>query len=258
VDLAPSKKTSIDPLGPERERTQILVIGDTHIGRRKHPGTGEKINAIDAFETAVEYGIERGVSCVVHVGDIFHESATPLHVMMAETRIFQPLEDAGIPFFYIDGNHTSDAADDVLRDSTDGAITKLNAQGTRLTDAVRLFGLDHDPTGTIPERDLAFPVSIEEPVSILFLHQTLSQLTQNDTSSVDLDAVFDSFNGTFDMVLSGHHHDARISRYRGRPVIYTGASERMSTNNDATDRVAWLLRINGEAVDFERYDIPSS
>lgn len=256
VDLAPSKKTRVNSLGPERETTQILVIGDSHIGRRNHPGTGEKIDAIGAFGTAVEYGVQQNVACVVHVGDIFHESATSLQVSMAKNQVFQPLEDAGIPFFYIDGNHTSEAADELLRDSTNGAITKLNPGGTHLTDEVRLFGLDHYTTGNIPKQDLAFPSLVREPVSILFLHQTLSQLSGTSIHSVDLDTILNQFNDSFDLILSGHHHDGSISRYRDRPIIYTGASERMSTNTNATDRVAWLLSIDGESVSVERYNIP--
>jgi hypothetical protein len=55
---------------------------------------------------------------------------------------------------------------------------------------------------------------------------------------------------------TGHHHDATRQEYNGVPLLYTGAAEHMSTNENPIDRVVWLVQIQNESVSIDRYDIP--
>ncbi len=256
LELAPSKRTRIEPLGSANEYTRILVIGDTHVGRTKHPRTGETINPIDAFSTAVEYGIERRVDAVVHVGDIFHDTATPVQAKLVDLTVFAPLAEADIPFYYVRGNHSASAGDEVLEDRDGPLVFNLDTHGVSVGPGIRLFGIDHYAEGNIPWSRLTFPDSIRESVRILVLHQTLEQISGRGPKSVDLSQVQRRFGNQFDFVVSGHHHDATRIDWESIGVMYTGASERMSTNNDPVDRVAWLLTIESGSVTCEQYDIP--
>ena len=38
--------------------------------------------------------------------------------------------------------------------------------------------------------------------------------------------------------------------------MYAGAAERMSTNKNPTDRLAWLLTVTGGSISYEQYEIP--
>ncbi len=256
VELAPSKKTRVEHLGIREQVTKILVIGDTHVGRRKHPGTGEKIEPINPFRTAVEHGIDLRVDAVAHVGDIFHDSATSSDTAQVDTQVFAPLREERIPFYYVTGNHGSAPSEDLLARKADDGVVNLGTSGIAVGPEVRLFGINHYQMGNIDWHDIQFPDTVDEAVSILLLHQTLEQLSEAKKESVDLERTQKRASNRFDLVLCGHHHDATSRELNGTRVMYTGATEKMSTNFDPVDRVAWIVRIENGLVSYERYDIP--
>ncbi|AZH26015.1 metallophosphoesterase family protein [Haloplanus aerogenes] len=254
VALEPSKRTRVESLGPSEDHTSLLVVGDTHVGRTNHPKMEARIDPVEAFATAVDYGIECGVDAVVHVGDIFHESASEGEATAVDQRVFALLEDASIPFYYVRGNHTAEQGEGVLTKRP--LVSNLDTGGERIGSDVRVFGIDHAEEGELPWKRLSFPSRVSEPISILVVHQTLRQLSGPTAKSVDLDRIQRRFGGQFDLVVSGHHHDATMETRSGTTVMYTGAAERMSKNQDSTDRVAWLVTSAGSSVAIERYDIP--
>lgn len=256
IELAPSKRTRIEPLGPDEASTTLLVVGDSHFGRREHPKTGEPIDPIEAVSTATRFAITQEVDAVVHTGDIFHDTATPVTAYYAEKEIFEPLAEREIPFYYVQGNHRAEAGDTLLANRAGEMVSQLDTAGSVVNNAVRLFGIKHHADGNIPVNTLGFPSSVKEPVSILVLHQTLDYLSGQSVQSVDLGNILRQYVPGFDAVVSGHHHDAMISDRDGVTVMYAGASERMSTNSQPVDRVAWLLTIADGTVACERYDIP--
>ena len=256
LELAPSKKTLIEPLDTTVEPTRLLVLGDTHIGRTRHPKTEVPINPVGAFATAVEHGIDQDVDAVVHTGDIFHDSATTVQTILAKQTIFEPLAEADIPFYYVRGNHGSEPSRKLLTDLEDDMFSTLDTSGVAVNRKVRLFGIDHHSGGRLPWNELRFPRSITEPVAILVLHQTLKQLSGRGTDRVDLDDLQQRCGGDFDFVFSGHHHDADETSWNGIPVRYTGAAERMSKKSEPIDRVAWILSVEDRGGSIERYDIP--
>lgn len=165
-----------------------------------------------------------------------------------------PLREAGIPFYYVKGNHGFEDGDQ-LPDELE-VVMNLDTEGETVSDDVRIFGIDHYPGGHIPWEALSFPSSVPEPVSILVLHQTLEQLTGTGNDCVDVGRFQQQFNGQFDLIVSGHHHDAVVQEWNGVPVMYTGAAERMSKNKDPTDRIVWLLTVNHGKFSYEQYQIP--
>nr|WP_272494455.1 metallophosphoesterase [Natronomonas aquatica] len=240
----------------QSRKVQLLVVGDTHIGRTTHPRTGVSINRLNAFATAVEYGIKQDVDAVAHVGDLFHESATPSQAALVQKKIFAELADADIPFYYVRGNHATQSSDELFSMVNTDYLNQLNTTGVAIGSTVRLFGINHSPGGNLPWSEFAFPYMISEPVSILILHQTLQQLSGAGPMSVDLDRIFQQFGGQFDAVFSGHHHDATRQDYNGVPLLYTGAAEHMSKNENPVDRIAWMVQVENESVSIDRYDIP--
>ena len=254
VDLAPSKQTTIEPLGTRTDDTSILIVGDTHIGRTEHPDTGTKIDPIEAFRQAIDYGLTQNVAAVIHVGDIYHESATTSQIATVDDCIFEPLEDAGVPFYFVRGNHLTDKSYRQL--SGRRLVTNLDTTGVAVDSSIRVFGINHDSGGDIPLASLPVPASVNEPLSILVLHQTLRQLSGPGKQHVDLRDIEGHPGSQFDCVISGHHHDAKREDWNGSPILYTGASEEMSTNPEPTDRVGWLVTITDQSAAIERYDIP--
>jgi DNA repair exonuclease SbcCD nuclease subunit len=256
VQLSPSKRTVIEPLGSVRQSTQVLVIGDTHIGREEHPKTKEEIDPLGALTAATEFSIDQELDAVVHTGDIFHDNATQLQSLLTQIQVFEPLDDAGIPFYYVCGNHESDSGNKILNELEGTVVFNLSTTGTEIGTNLRLFGIDHYSRGNLPWVDLTFSKADSGEASILVLHQTLQQLSGGGTKSVDIARIQQRFNGAFDFVISGHHHDAITDTWNGIPVMYAGAAERMSTNKNPTDRVAWLLTVTDGSISYEQYEIP--
>lgn len=256
LDLTPSKKTEIKPLGPVHQSAEILFVGDTHIGRNEHPRTGEEIDPLGALISAVKHGLDHGVDAVVHAGDIFHETATARHSELVNQNVLVPLRNTEVPFYYVTGNHTSPTGQELLNEQSCKHVVNLDTSGTQVGEDVRVFGLDHFPEGEVVWSKVQFPGKINESVSILVLHQTLDQLSGSSSRSVDLRRIQQRAPEQFDVVVAGHHHDAIRSTWNESQVMYTGAAERMSTKDDPVDRVAWLLRRTEGTVSCERFDIP--
>lgn len=254
--LAPSKKTSVESLGPGDDTTQLLVFGDTHVGREVHPGSGEPIEPIDPFSTVVEYAIGREVDAIIHTGDIFHDSATKEHAKEAARDVFVPLETKEVPFYYVEGNHGSDVSKKHLKEKTGDMVRNLDLSGSQVGQDVRIYGMDHCDNGDVDWRKVRFPETMDEDVSILVLHQTLKALTGDTEKSIQIDQFQRRASAEFDLVVSGHHHDANRDDKNGSTVMYAGAAEQMSKNNDPVDRVAWVVQIENGTVVCNRYDIP--
>jgi predicted phosphodiesterase len=255
LELATSKKTEIVPLGPDSSTTELLVVGDTHVGREEHPGTGEVIDPIGAFSSIVDYGLEVGVDAVIHTGDIFHNTVKKEDINLAKKQVFSRLRKASTPFYYVRGNHGTEAGYDLLTEKTNDYISGLDSRGTAVKDDVRLYGIDHHEMGDIPWNNLNFPEALREEVSVLVLHQTLEQLPGSNGQSVDVKRIQSRAPRQFDFIVSGHHHDASCTKLNGSTVMYTGAAECMSKNKDPIDRVAWLIRSVNGYVTCERYDV---
>lgn len=256
IVLAPSAKTTVEPLGSADDMESLLVIGDTHIGRERHPKHGGEIDPTKAFLRAVKHGIDLGVEAVVHVGDIFHETATEGHAALLRQYVTTPLEKADIPLYYVRGNHWSSYSGDLLDEFTHDRIHNLDPRGVSVGSHVKLYGVDHQSKGDINWSDVQFPSTMPETHSILVLHQTLKQLSGSSPKSVDLARLQRQAPTQFDAVLCGHHHDAVRDTWNRRPVMYTGASEHMSKKPDAIDRVAWLVQLGNDTLSIDRYDIP--
>lgn len=256
VYLAGTKRTEITPVDSEEDPVQLLIVGDTHIGRTIHPGTGVDIDPIAAFASAAEFAIEQQVDAVVHVGDIFHESVTAGQAGFTLIDVLQPLAEAEIPFYYIEGNHSGELGQRILAGDDAQSAVHLDSSGVSVGSSVRVYGVDHIPGESFQSAGIQFGTPDPDEVSILVLHQTLEQLSGASAKSIDLHDLQAAFGGPFDAVVCGHHHDAKHETWLGKPLLYTGASEHMSTNENASDRVAWLLTVRAESVSVERYDIP--
>lgn len=164
------------------------------------------------------------------------------------------MEEVTVPFYFVRGNHRSDRGDRLL--DTQNVVTTVDTAGVSVESKIRIFGLDHDPEGEISLDVLPAPETVAEPFSILLLHQTLRQLSGEGIHHVDLRELGKGTISQYDYILSGHHHDAACTDWNGTSVLYTGAAENMSTNTAATDRVAWVLSVDGDSTTLERYDIP--
>jgi predicted phosphodiesterase len=248
--LEPSKKTSVESL------TVLLVIGDTHIGRASHPGTGEPIDPIGALETAIEEYLGENISAVIHTGDMFHEDVGASDITAFEKHVINPLERTGTPMYYVRGNHGTDRVDDLLTEHAGSVLHHLSMDGVAIGPNVRLFGIDKQSDGNLPRNSLRTADLQPGSVSLLVLHQTITQLSGPGDGHVDLKRLPNRVRTNLEYVIAGHHHDATKAQWRGLTIMYAGSTVELSKNHNADDRVCHLLLIREDGGTSVQLDIP--
>lgn len=98
------------------------------------------------------------------------------------------------PFYYVEGNHGCEPGDQLLNNTDEYNIDKLGTDGTAIALGIRAYGIDHYEMGNIPRCELQFSLS-KNDFSILVLHQTLKQLSDNGPKSVDLNRIANHTGG---------------------------------------------------------------
>ena len=85
--------------------TQILHISDTHLDKRQYGNDLRRADFADAFDASVDIAINEDVDAVIHTGDLFDDPTPSVPAVNRCLDTIGRLEDAGIPFLAIVGNH---------------------------------------------------------------------------------------------------------------------------------------------------------
>ena len=169
---------------------------------------------------------------------------------------------AGIPFYYIFGNH-DDENGRTLLSSTPG--THLGAKTSTVTESlVTLLGVDHCgksfPTTapTLSEAESAGSnvlVIHESPHPVV--DETDMLLYQTDGNKADISAFLDSAAFDVDLIVTGHIHVAAHTSVQGHdiPVLVTGPTIPISSYEKESNPSTWLLTATRSGIDLERQPV---
>jgi hypothetical protein len=135
VTLAPGKRADVTAVDVTDEAATLIILGDTYVGRTRHPGNGSRIDPTTDFQNAITIARALEVDAVVHTGDIFHDdgvSQTELDAV--EEGVFAQLAADEIPFYYVTGNHETRASQRFLREQTAqrDLVTNLTTTGVNI------------------------------------------------------------------------------------------------------------------------------
>jgi DNA repair exonuclease SbcCD nuclease subunit len=248
------------------DQTRFLVLGDTHVGYR-HRSKSKKSKWADSADDLVEFrralslARDLQVDAVVHAGDVFDHQNTQKDRSAVTDEIDRTV-DAGIPFFYIYGNH----------DDRRGRKSLTSTSGTHLSDStptvgassVSLLGFDH--TGRdFPTRMLDPPSELSQNQNILVIHEsphpvvdeTGSLLYQKDPNRAEVSSFIESADFDIDLLITGHLHVADQPRIRGHdiPVLVTGPTVPISSYEGESNPSTWLLTTTDSGIDLERQPV---
>lgn len=127
-----------------RTRLRFVHLSDSHLGYRQY-GLKQRLKDWSrATQEIVNYAIKNEVDFVLHSGDLFNSNLVDHTTLIHAIKILNPLKQAGIPFFVIDGNHDrrkgsqSDTANDVLQFLE--LVDYLGPEGDNLDHAIRQIG----------------------------------------------------------------------------------------------------------------------
>jgi DNA repair exonuclease SbcCD nuclease subunit len=227
-------------------RTRILHISDTHLGKRQYGSDIRREDFANAFDQAVAVAIERDVDAVIHTGDLFDDPVPSLPTVMRAADALKPLEERGIPFYGIVGNHERKNDEqwlDLLRRTS--AAARLGKEPT-VVGNVALYGIDAVRPSVWDSIDLKLSTPPDEAAwTILCMHELLSPLVTGMGRVYQASEVIDRVGVDLDGLALGDLHQPNSSVVDGTDVWYASATERGGKDQVETGVVQLIDVDNG-------------
>jgi len=226
--------------------TRVVHTGDTHLGYRQYHRPERKADFLAAFRQVIDDAVTGDVDAVVHAGDLFHDRRPELEDIMGALSALERLDDAGIPFLAVVGNHEAkrDAQWLDLYASL-GLATRLGADPVTVGD-VAFYGVDFVPRSKREEFDPDFEAT-DADCATLVTHGLFEPF---EFGEWDPREILDAADVEFDALLLGDNHDPGTREIDGVWVTYCGSTERASTA-ERDDRGYNLVTFDG-GVDIRR------
>jgi exonuclease SbcD len=208
--------------------TRVIHTGDTHLGYQQYHLSERRQDFLDAFRRVARDAVEEQVDAVVHAGDLFHDRRPGLPDLLGTLSVLRELDDAGVPFLAVVGNHetTRDGQWLDLFESM-GLATRLGDEPVVVGDTA-FYGLDFVPRSQRDALEYEFEPH-DEPHAALVSHGLFEPLVP-DYGNVEWDAaaVLAEANVAFDAFLLGDEHTPKRTEINGTWVTYCGSTERAS------------------------------
>jgi exonuclease SbcD len=212
--------------------TRVIHTGDTHVGYRQYHSPERRQDFLDAFEAVIDDAVDRrstgDLDAVVHAGDLFHDRRPDLPDLLGVLSALRRLDDAGVPFLAIVGNHEATRGSQWLDLFENlGLATRLGDEPTLVGDTA-FYGLDHVPRSR--RDDLAYdfgPPPADADATALVAHGLFTPFSHADW---DTEAMLDAATVDFDAVLLGDNHAPDTAQVDGTWVTYCGSTERASAD----------------------------
>ncbi|MEF8840534.1 MAG: DNA double-strand break repair protein Mre11 [Haloarculaceae archaeon] len=233
--------------------TRLIHTGDTHLGYRQYHSPERRRDFLDAFRRVARDAVEADVDAVVHAGDLFHDRRPELPDLLGTLSVLRELDEAGIPFLAIVGNHETkrDAQWLDLFASLDLG-TRLGAEPVVVGD-VALYGLDYVPASRRDDLEYEFDPHDAE-FAALVAHGLFEPF---DLGEWDAEAVLDAATVDFDAMLLGDNHKPGIKRAEdGTWLTYCGSAERASAD-EREERGYNLVTFGDGEVTVSRRGLPT-
>lgn len=230
----------------------FLHLSDTHLGSAVYGSETRRSDFTDAFVQAVEVAVDEAVDAVVHTGDLTDSSDWDENLPERVLEALEALRDAGIPFYFVLGNH--DTTDSGRPQAWVGELESAGL-GTRLsTDAhdvagVAVYGVDHHDADWWRGHDVEFEPAVGDPPTLLCLHQTVEPFCPPGEGELDLAAFLDRSAVPFDAVLLGHRHATVERDVDGTLATYAGTTERVSRAESDNKPKVNLVTVTDDGVE---------
>jgi DNA repair exonuclease SbcCD nuclease subunit len=238
--------------------TRVIHTGDTHVGYRQYNSPDRRGDFLRAVESVVDDAVAEGVDAVVHAGDLFHDRRPDLDDVLGVLAALSKLQEAGIPFLAVVGNHEATRGSQWL-DLFErlGLAARLGPE-PRVVGDVAFYGLDFVPESRRDDLDYRFaPVPDGANHAALVAHGQFDPLSVSVHGEAwDLTEVLAAATVAFDVALLGDEHAPDTTRVEGVPATYCGSTERVSAA-EREGRGYNLVRFaaangDGPAVDVRR------
>lgn len=237
---------------------RLAHISDTHLGKRQYGSEIRKQDYLDAFEESIDRCIELDVTAIIHTGDLFDDPNPDIQTLDETMRVLEKLEDSGIEFYGIVGNHERKRSGqwmDLIKRL--GNTHRLSTEPTYITDddeSVVIYGFDAirrpqwnttDFTVTPPSEEFT-----DAPTIVCF-HELFTPPLEEITADYDLEPVLKELNITPDIVALGDNHtpeEASLQLDDTETVAYYPGSTEKTSRNDPTTHSFIALGIEDNEI----------
>ena len=229
--------------------TRLLHTADTHVGYRQYHSPARRADFLDAFERVIAEAIEADVDAVFHAGDLFHHRRPDLPDLLGTLDALRDLDDAGIPFLAVVGNHEATRGGQWLDLFERFGVAERLDERPRVVEEVACYGLDHVPPSRRDDLDYEFAPH-DADHAVLVAHGDFTPFPHADweTERLLAEASLD-----FDTLLLGDNHEPGTERVDGTWVTYPGSTERASAT-ERRPRGYNLVTVSDDAGDSEESD----
>jgi len=229
--------------------TRVIHTGDTHLGYRQYHRPERREDFLEAFRQVAGDAAGGNVDAVVHSGDLFHDRRPTLPDIMGALSVLRTLDDAGVPFLAIVGNHEAkrDAQWLDLFESL-GLATRLGPDPVEVGNTA-FYGLDFVPRANREDLDYEFD-SHDAEYAALVAHGLFRPFPHGDW---DARGVLAGASVGFDAVLLGDDHTPRtrqLEEPREAWLTYCGSTER--TSAEEREERGYNLVVFENGVDVRR------
>lgn len=229
----------------------LLVIGDSHIGRETRPDDfGAPYETARQFVAAMGYAARYDVDAVLNAGDLFDDNPNEEAISVA-TSGFAVLAENDIPFYFVYGNHGTDVARRFFDDSVDAKTVHLGEDGHGVGH-VDLFGIDYE-SSTELSTDLEFNTYPEAEQRLLLIHNEIDP-PRADTG-YPVEKIAEQAGIAFDCIFAGHLHAPESATSGHTMVQHLGSTADISAVDGANDESAWLVRSTPSEIDINRLQL---
>ncbi len=209
--------------------TRVIHTGDTHLGYQQYHLPRRREDFLDSFRQVAADAVEEDVDAVVHAGDLFHDRRPTLPDIMGALSVLRGLDDAGVPFLAVVGNHESkrDAQWLDLFESL-GLATRLGPEPVTVGD-VAVYGLDFVARAERDGLDYAF-ADHGCDYAVLASHGLFQPFDHGDW---DIREILAGSPVRFDAALLGDDHTPQTRRVEDPHdawLTYCGSTERASAD----------------------------
>ncbi|MCH7660267.1 MAG: exonuclease SbcCD subunit D [Euryarchaeota archaeon] len=221
--------------------TRVIHTGDTHIGYRQYHSAERRADFLSAFEQVAANAVSDEIDAVVHAGDLFHDRRPDLEDLLGTLDVLRDLDDAGVPFLAIVGNHEGTRKGQWLDlFSRMGLATRLGSEGTVIGDTT-FYGLDHVPVSRREDLEYDFTPPETEHTALV-AHGLFEPFGYADW---DTEELLERASVEFDALLLGDNHHPDRAEVKDTWVTYCGSTERASAA-EREDRSYNLVEFNGD------------
>lgn len=235
--------------------TRLLHVSDTHLGNRQYGSNTRREDFADAFERAIQVAIDRDVDAVIHTGDLFDDPVPSLETIVQAADVINTLDDAGIPFYGIVGNHERKNDEqwlDLLRRTS--AASRLEREPTLVGD-IAIYGIDAVRPSIWDTTDF----ELEQPPaeashSILCMHELLSPMVSGKGRVYSTAEVLDRVGIDLDGLALGDLHEPQSATIDDTDVWYASATERGAKDQEETG-VVQLIEADDSGITRRQIEI---